>query len=130
MRVAIVKSDGNELEIVNDFTLSIQDIRAVVGADFRLLTLLVEDNGSALHLYHREDVRGVLSEPNLAIIQKEGLKLLDVVHGNVVFIRTTPQGDEVSITEKDIAFLKERLFFYQDGKSLGPYLRKCYIIDL
>jgi hypothetical protein len=108
IRVAVLKADGNKLEVNETFEQSLSNMQKVVGGYIEALTMH-SDNYRQVTIWLNEEGKFNGSLPNFAIMHED--RLVDIVMGDVIITSSDAQGNTVGLNDAELEIVKSRFFF-------------------
>jgi hypothetical protein len=109
IRAVVLKANSKELEVVEEFEHSLDNMQKAVGGYIEAVTLSHDPNTDrmvTIWLNEEGKLRGL--QPNFAMIQKSNDKLLDVIVGDVLITSTDEEGSTVGLNDEELAMVKEK----------------------
>jgi len=127
IRVAIIKSEGSQLEVKLDFSHTLENMQEVVGGYIEAITIREDSIGRRITVWINEEGKLINLPPNFAIIDEESGRLLDVVMGDVLITSCDVEGEIVSLTDEELEFVR-RSFNFTRGLISPVFCQKTLFI--
>lgn len=98
-----VKKAGNEMDYKRVLKPTIEDFKAIIGANV-LSTREINENITCIYDYNNLDTD---NEYNFILLEEQGTdyELVEAVKGTVVFVRTDSEGEFTDLEEEDVSYL-------------------------
>ena len=89
-------------------TCSLSLLQKSVNGNVEVISWIPELYDKGIDMWVNDEGKLLNLIPSLAIMDEKG-KLIDMIHGNVLFSRFNEDGDTLPLHDEDIDFIKERM---------------------
>lgn len=108
MKIKVATLIDGVLNYENEIENDLKTFQEIAGGYIESPTISRKLSSMGISIYINEDGKFKNLPLSLVIVDKNG-NLLDTIQGNIVFFSSNSNGEEVSLTDSQVKFLKEFL---------------------